>query len=682
MDHTLDHVAMKNRPLKKSIWRVLMVWVDNVLRRILDITFSIFGIIFLSPFLFLIIMMIKTDSPGPVFYKGARVGKNGKVFKIIKFRTMYEDPKSYAGTRVTAQDDPRITPVGKFLRDTKLNELPQLLNVLIGEMSMVGPRPEDPEIVKGWPDEDRKVILSVHPGITSPASVLYRNEETMLQSRNIMDRYLWDILPSKLRLDQLYVRNRNVLSDFDVIFWTAVALLPKAKNYQVPEHLLYRGPLSVLVNRYVTWFVLDFLVALVAITISGVLRRLSAPLDLGVETAAAIALMIALLFSLVNSLMGINKTSWSRATANEALDLAISTVIVTSLLFVVNFVLKNGPILPPLVLVTTGMLAFIGFMVIRYRERLISYVATRWLNLRHTSIDLLTEPVLVVGGGEMARFAIWLMRYGPLAQAFNLVGIVDDDPKKIGSRLDGLEVIGFTLEIPQMIEKYDVGLVLFAIYEIAPSETERILTLCKNKKIRVIMIPDVMDSLRAYFPTNKTERDELAGKVVANSTMDRLTGVFNRQSFLRLVERELPRSQRYGHICSLIVFAVTINWPSGVHGSHALSMQVLRVIVERVSKNIREIDMFGRYDENTFSLLLPETDLEAANHVAERLHKNLCCTPIYTECGALAVDVVFGVVSQNENSLDAALLLTEAENAIKMSTLFPQSKPEESQIQT
>jgi len=92
--------------------------------------------------------------------------------------------------------------------------------------------------------------------------------------------------------------------------------------------------------------------------------------------------------------------------------------------------------------------------------------------------------------------------------------------------------------------------------------------------------------------------------------------------------------------------------------------------------------MFGRYDENTFSLLLPETDLEAANHVAERLHKNLCCTPIYTECGALAVDVVFGVVSQNENSLDAALFLTEAENAIKMSTLFPQSKPEESQIPT
>lgn len=634
-------------------------WLDDSLRRLIDIAASGFGMVLLFPVYLALVFMIKRDSPGPVVYSGERSGKNGRIFKIRKFRTMYEDPESYRGSRITAQDDPRITPFGRFLRDTKLNELPQLWNVFIGDMSLVGPRPEDPKIVKDWPEDVRQEVFSVRPGITSPASVLYRNEESMLQSQNVMERYLWDILPSKLRLDQLYVRNRNILSDMDVVFWTAVALLPRMRNAAIPQHLLYRGPLSILFNRYVVWFAVDFLVSLLAIGIAGGLRRLSGPLDIGFEISTGIALVIALLFSLINSIMGINRIKWERATASEALDLAISTGIVTLLLFIGNLMMPGGTLLPPIVVVLSGMLAFIGFVGVRYRTRLITGLATRWINVRGHRLEELGERVLIIGGGEIGRFAIWLLRSGPLAQAFNLVGIVDDDPTKRGSRFDGLEVVGTTEELPQEIKARDIGLVLFAIKEIKPSETERILGICNSAGVRIIMVPDVMDSLRAYFPKDEAEREELVGKVLQNTTHDRLTGALNRQSLARQLDRELPRAERYGHPCSLIAFEVRYHWPDGAARSRAVTAQVLQVVAERTQKNIREIDVYGRYDENEFVILLPETDAASTHRVVERLQRQLTGTPVWTDRGPLTISLAIGVVTQPAGGSDAETLLEE-----------------------
>ena len=662
------NISEKNNP-KTINWRIGLTWADNLIRRVMDILITFFGMLVLLPFFLVVVVMIKRNSPGPIFYRGRRAGKNGKEFDILKFRTMYENTESYNGAKVTAGDDPRITPTGKFLRETKLNELPQLWNVFIGEMSIVGPRPEDPEIVKTWSEEYVKEILSVKPGITSPASVLFRNEETMLQSRNLMDRYLIDILPSKLRLDQLYIRHRNVLSDLDVLFWTAIALLPNMKNFHIPEHLLYQGPMNVFVNRYFNWFVMDFLVSLAAVTFAGVLRRLSSPLDLGFEKSAAFGLIIALLFSLLNSIMGINRINWSRASAGEAMDIGISTTIVTLVLFLISFIVPDDNFLPPIVLVTSGMFSFAGFIIIRYRGRLISGFASRWIGLRHVSIDLLGEPVLVVGSGETAHFANWLLRNGPIAQAFNIVGMVDDDPKKIGSRIDGLSVIASTDEIPNIIEKYDIGLVLFAITEIDPAESDRILTLCKTPSTRVVMVPDIMDSLRAHFPKNEAERDEMEEKIVQHSTQDRLTGVMNRKTFIRSMEYELPRSLRYGHFCSLILFSIEYSWPDGAALLKTVTAQVLQGVADRTLKNIREIDLLARYDESSFVILLPETDLESANKVAERLHKNLTFTPVWTDRGPLSLCVSLGVVSQNDDLKDANSLLASAEKAMKLASM-------------
>jgi diguanylate cyclase (GGDEF)-like protein len=634
--------------------------IDSIIRRLLDIAASGMAMIVLWPAYLAIVFLIKRDSPGPIIYKGERSGKNGNIFMIRKFRTMYENPESYKGARVTAQDDPRITPFGRFLRDTKLNELPQLWNVFVGEMSLVGPRPEDPKIVNDWPEDVRKEVLSVRPGITSPASVLYRNEEELLQTQNVMERYLWDILPSKLRLDQLYVRNRNIFSDLDVIFWTAVLLLPRMRNATIPEHLLYRGPLSILLNRYVLWFTVDFVVSLFSVGVVGGLRRLSGPLDIGYDVSIGIATLMALLFSLINSIMGINRIKWARATAGEALDLAISTGIVTLLLFIGNLMLPNGPLLPPIVVVMSGMLAFAGFVVVRYRTRLITGLASRWVRLREHGLEELGEPVIIIGAGETGRFATWLLRDGPLAQAFNLVGIVDDDPTKHGFRLDGLEVIGSSADLPNLLEVHDIGLVLFAISEIKPSESERIVDLCKSSGARVIMVPDVMDSLRAYFPKDEAEREELVGKVLQNTIHDRLTGAHNRQSFMRQLDRELPRALRYGHPCSLVALRVNFHWPDGAARSRTVTAQVLQVVAERTLKNIREIDLYGRYGENDFVIMLPETDSHAAQRVIERLHRHLTGTPVWTDRGPLNISLAIGIVTQPDEGSDAEALIEEA----------------------
>ena len=156
-----------------------------------DLIIASLGLLFLSPIFVLIGYLIKRDSPGPIIYRGLRTAKGGGKFQILKFRTMYETPESYNGPKITTEEDPRITPFGRWLRISKLNELPQLWNVIRGEMSLVGPRPEDPTITSDWPDRVREEILSVRPGVTSPASVLYFDEEALLEYGEV--RYITEI---------------------------------------------------------------------------------------------------------------------------------------------------------------------------------------------------------------------------------------------------------------------------------------------------------------------------------------------------------------------------------------------------------------------------------------------------------------------------------------------------------
>ena len=189
-----------------------------LLKRLFDMAASGIGLLLLAPLLLALAMWIKYDSSGPVFFLQERVGLCGKLFRIIKFRSMRQDN---AGLQITVGEDARITRSGRFIRAYKLDELPQLINVLLGDMSLVGPRPEVPRYVALYPADVRDEVLSVRPGITDLASVQYRSESDLLAASSDPElTYTTVILPAKLALYQQYVRQRSLWLDVRIIGMT------------------------------------------------------------------------------------------------------------------------------------------------------------------------------------------------------------------------------------------------------------------------------------------------------------------------------------------------------------------------------------------------------------------------------------------------------------------------------
>jgi len=194
-----------------------------MVKRIFDFLGSLLGLVLLSPVLLLIALLIKVDSRGPVFYRGVRVGLFGGVFKIFKYRTMIINADKVGGSS-TPDDDPRLTRLGKFLRRYKLDELPQLINVLKGDMSLVGPRPQVQWAVDLYTPEQR-TVLTVRPGITDYASVHFPNEGEILKGSTNPDQdYMEKIHPKKMRLSLEYVRERSLWVDLKIIFQTIAAI--------------------------------------------------------------------------------------------------------------------------------------------------------------------------------------------------------------------------------------------------------------------------------------------------------------------------------------------------------------------------------------------------------------------------------------------------------------------------
>jgi lipopolysaccharide/colanic/teichoic acid biosynthesis glycosyltransferase len=186
-------------------------------RRIIDVLVSSLVLIFCLPVLLLVAVAIRLDSPGSVIYRGWRIGKDARRFRMLKFRSMVVDADR-SGPAVTSKVDPRITSVGRFLRATKLDEFPQFWNVLIGDMTLIGPRPEAPEIVALYTDEQRRV-LSVQPGLTGPSQISCTVDESMavLSSEAAEKYYLQHILDRRLAIDADYIRNRSLSSDLALI---------------------------------------------------------------------------------------------------------------------------------------------------------------------------------------------------------------------------------------------------------------------------------------------------------------------------------------------------------------------------------------------------------------------------------------------------------------------------------
>ena len=195
-----------------------------MLIRLLDIVLSLLGLIFLLPIFVILAVWIKFDSQGSIFFRQIRVGKDGRDFRIYKFRTMIVNAEKM-GIITIGERDPRITNSGYFLRKYKLDELPQLINVLKGEMSFVGPRPEVRKYVEMYNQEQLK-ILTVKPGITDYASIEYINEDEILgKSLNPEKTYIEEIMPQKIKYNMKYINNKTVIEYFKIIFLTIIEII-------------------------------------------------------------------------------------------------------------------------------------------------------------------------------------------------------------------------------------------------------------------------------------------------------------------------------------------------------------------------------------------------------------------------------------------------------------------------
>jgi lipopolysaccharide/colanic/teichoic acid biosynthesis glycosyltransferase len=195
-----------------------------VIKRICDVLLVLLAAPLVAPLVLIVAVAVKVDSSGPVFFRQERVGRFGRPFRIVKFRSMNVDHGT-GGLKITARGDSRITRVGRWLRWSKLDEVPQLWNVLVGDMSLVGPRPEVPEYVRLYTPHQRQVVLSVRPGLTDLAAIEFRDEEALLAAAPCPEReYAEVILPRKLALYERYVEERGLGRDLQILLRTLVRI--------------------------------------------------------------------------------------------------------------------------------------------------------------------------------------------------------------------------------------------------------------------------------------------------------------------------------------------------------------------------------------------------------------------------------------------------------------------------
>jgi diguanylate cyclase (GGDEF)-like protein len=608
-------------------------WIfTNLAKRVFDFIMALFGLILLSPLFVLISILIKRDSPGPVFYRGPRLGKNGHVFQILKFRTMYENPESYQGPRLTREGDPRITTIGKWLRDTKINELPQLWNVLKGEMSLVGPRPEDPELAKDWPEESRTKILSIRPGITSPASILYHDEEKLLSKSRTVDEYFISILPNKIRLDQLYVYHNSFFGDLDTIFWTLAIFIPRWAGTRIPEGYIFAGPIFRIINRYLSWFMKDFVESLVVFAIGAILWRTQMPLNWGVMNIVILAFVMAFLYSGINSITGLNRIVWSHATADNLISLVISGGFVTLLIMGFNYVLRQNyywlswlglPSLPSTMILVMGILAQAVFIFTRYRLGLLTLLSNRWLSMRQNTLAL-GERVLIVGDGENSQIVTWLLSRKTFRTAFSVVGLVDDNnPTHRGMQISGTWMLGGLRDIPKIVKRHDIGVIISTLSSGEKENNEFVFDFCQTSNVRLIFINDLMmmvdrqvtQPLGSFdYPVWLDERLEF--KAMHNA----ITGLPNRYLFQDRLKRSLAYAKRYNiHLAIVFIRLEGLNIIYDKIG-RKYGDQVLIEAAKRLTNCGRDSDTLAHIAENEFVFILENlADKSAADVVAKRV---------------------------------------------------------------
>ncbi|HEX5439226.1 MAG TPA: polysaccharide biosynthesis protein [Gemmatimonadaceae bacterium] len=469
----------------------------TTIKRVIDVGAAGVGMAMLAPVFVVIGIAIKLHDRGPVFFRQQRVGRHGRPFRMWKFRTMSADAEQ-RGPLLTVGEDTRVTTLGRWLRAYKLDELPQLINVLAGEMSLVGPRPEVQRYVERYTAEHRRVLRLV-PGITDPASIRYRRESDLLaHSHDPEATYVREIMPEKIRINLEYAARATRWSDVRVVLETLQHMFepdsapissapsrqhPRARGAPAAEWLataLLRHRRPVIVATHVVLISLAYLLAYA-------LR-----FDLRVPPRALRLFAITLPWLLVIRLAtfaryGLYRGYWHHVGLHDLIAVAKAATL-SSALFVLG--LAVGGVLravPRSVFVIDWMVIVLGAGGVRFAWRCVreGYIPFRGSTGRR---------VLVIGAGESADRFVRLTRYGR-ERSEHIVALADDDPAKRGMMLHGIRVAGTTAAIPALVERFHVELVVIAIPSATPEQLRTIVGQCLAAKVEFKQLPPLREML-------------------------------------------------------------------------------------------------------------------------------------------------------------------------------------------
>lgn len=461
-----------------------------MLKRGIDLAVSAAALLLLSPLLLAIALWIKLDSPGPVLFRQERVGRYGRIFRIFKFRTMAHAGAAPSGPQLTVAGDARITRAGRVLRRYKLDELPQLLDVLRGTMSLVGPRPEVPRYVEHYPEDQRERILSVRPGITDAASLRYIDENDLLAEAEDPEReYLEVILPSKLRHALDYADNATVIHDLKVLGLTLQTVF--VPSFQSPRRLLA-------VNTDKLWEKIERVMSTPSPR-----RRWAARLLDGAAILAcwhitylfrlgferwqpgrpwyddAVSAGVVLAYLSMLTLLGAYRASWRYFGFDDFKRLALACLF-AGLVCAVGVLMAQLVGVARAVLMLHPLFSLLALSLIRMGYRMV------WEQARLRTQGEVAHRAVVLGAGEASRR---LLAGIHRRDGWTVLGLLDDDPHRQGQRIAGVPVLGRIDALPGHPVLAGATHVIIALPEATPQERERALGLARATGLTVLTVP-------------------------------------------------------------------------------------------------------------------------------------------------------------------------------------------------
>jgi len=454
-----------------------------MLLRLFDIIIALIGCLLLLIMLPVIALLIKLDSPGPVFYRTERVGKNGKIFKMYKFRTMFETDTPL-GAAVCPQGDPRVTDFGRFLRRLKLNEFPQFINILKGDMSLVGPRPESPRLAAAYPPEAQK-IFTVKPGLVGPNQILGRNEEELYpEGVNPEQYYLQHILPQKLPLDLQYIEDQSFLKNIKYLFLGIWVTISGAISRQ---HLLDNLTQIIMLTADVLGCLLSFTLAHL-IRFEGFLPDDTTRAFLWILPFTVLT-RIPFLFH-----FGCYQTLIRHLRMHDLLlvfkgvSLGSGVLIILSYLAGLTYIgtYARSVFVIDWLCLSVLLVGYRGLLKSRYQQQYYQKIAAAAQG----------EPrrTLIWGAGEEG---LWCLNFLKASQNpyYQVLGFVDQDHKMRHRRIDGLKVLGDSHHLEILIQLYNIQEIFIADPNLSPSQRQRLQILCDQHNI----------TLKSFLPPQLTE---------------------------------------------------------------------------------------------------------------------------------------------------------------------------------